>query len=180
MKFLRLAPFFCAAYLLHSTAFSESFRPTDKQPTIALETVALSADPTIVYQQGFPGSVTRTISSTDKIAFYYAAIRVINPSSEKVAISIECVDSAGREVVSKKTLEEVPDITISKYLDSKSGYVEASLGLNPAPNALVSGQKIVLKNEGEYYVRLIANGKLLALTKFRYFIEQKAAKNGKR
>lgn len=164
--------------LLYATFAAASDDQTLPIPVV--ETIALSTDPTMLYGKGFPGTVTRTVSSNDAIAFYFAAIRVINPGKKKFEVKLECVDSSGQLIIGNTSTKEVHALTESKYMEGKSGYLETSLGLNPAVDAVVPGQKMTLKNEEEYYIRLFIDDKLVGLTKFRYFIKNKLPKDGKK
>lgn len=183
MKFLKFSQWTaCYLFIFFALQTNTAAANGDQEktsPIPVIETMALSTDPTMLYGKGFPGTVTRTISSNDKIAFYFAAIRVINPGKNKFELRLECVDSSGQLIIGNTTTREVHDLTESKYLDGKSGYMETSLGLNPAVDAIVPGQKMSLKNEEEYYVRLFIDDKLIGLTKFRYFIKSKPAKDQK-
>ena len=47
--------------------------------SVLLEILVMSASATVVYKNAFPGRATRTITSADKTALYYASLKIINP-----------------------------------------------------------------------------------------------------
>lgn len=143
------------------------------EETVVPEIIAVSKNATELFGKGFPNDVTRTVRNTDKIIFYYASIRIVNPQKQKYAVEIECIDENGDTVIASETMKEIFSINESKYLDGKSGYIETSLGLEPRVGAMVSGQKKSLKPGATYFIRLYVEKRLIGLTQFRYIVVTK-------
>lgn len=121
-----------------------------------------------LFGRPLPGGNTGVIRSTDKIALFYVLLRSVGISKRTHKIRIECVDSKGEEVVSKSIEQTIPDLTAQQYLDKQSGAFEEFLLLDPSPDAVVKGQKKKLEAGQNYYFRLFIDGKMSALSSFRY------------
>lgn len=162
--------FICELAIVSLAPSAYSVEHVEDRDIILPEIVAVSGDATVVYGKGFPGTVTRTITSANKTALYYASLRILNPTKKTYEIKIECIDEIGNPVIEGVVQRELFPVTESKYLESKSGYVEVTMGLNPKPGAMVPGQHKALKNGEGYFVRLYVENKLIGLSHFRYVI----------
>ena len=141
--------------------------------TIIPEALVVADKATVLYGNGFPENYTRVIMSDANIALYYASIKVLNPSKENYNVKIQCQDRKGATVIEGKY--KLPlSLTKSETLGEDSiNYIETTLGLYPQPGKRVPGQRMALKNEETYFVKLWVEGKLVGLTSFRYAIAGK-------
>lgn len=141
-----------------------------KDETVLPEILAVSGNPSVIYGKGFPGTVTRTIRSSDKSAFFYASVRIVNPKKSKYVVKLECVDDAGNVVIEGTLQKEIFPMYRRRYMEGEIGQIEVSLGLNPTAGAKVAQQRMILKDDTQYFIRLYVEGRLISLTNFRYLI----------
>ena len=134
--------------------------------TVVADIVAISNDATVLYGHGFPDNVTKVISSTDKIIYFFGSFRVLNAKKKVYKVILECIDKNG-DVVLKGDVERGLSEEM-KIGDDQSGRFEVSLGLETKPGSKVKNQTKALKDDEEYFVRVWIDGKIVALAGFRY------------
>jgi len=168
MKFVVIVLFMLAA--ASASAQKDVSHLSAASDIVLPDILAVSASPTVAYGQGFPGAVTRTIRSSDKSAFFYASIKILNPSRSRYEMKIECIDEKGDVLIEGAVEKDLFSMYKQHFLSGEIGQLEMSLGLDPQLGALVPGQRVAMKNDSRYFIRLHVDGKLVSLTSFRYLV----------
>lgn len=160
-------------YLLLSAAMPALGAEAGRAPadgSVFPEILVVSANATVVYKNAFPGRATRTITSADKTALYYASLKIINPPKLHYKLRIECVDAEGMVLIDGSADKEIFAVSRQKYLNGEAGQLEITMVLDPRLGAMVRGQRMPLKHDMDYFVRLYVDGKLIGLTSFQYVV----------
>jgi len=119
-----------------------------------------------VFGVSTPTNFVNTVDSKEKIIFFYASVRIMNPTKKKYKTRIVCVDSQNNVIIEGTALQPLQRASILGK--DRTNSIDQTLGLNPKPDAMVPGQKRPLQDGGEYFVKLYVEGELVSITNFRY------------
>ncbi|KTD81772.1 hypothetical protein [Legionella worsleiensis] len=114
------------------------------------------------------GKRTDSFSKNDPIIFYYAIIGVINPTKKMYDVKVVCVDSKGNPVLQSTVKQSLSGFTRHVGGDIIKGYTQ-TLSMDPKVGAMVKDQIVPLKN-GDYYIKLYFENKLIGITRFDYSV----------
>lgn len=118
-----------------------------------------------------PGHGVDSFTNKDDLIFYYAVIGVINPTKKKYNVEMVCVDSKGNTILQGTVKRSLSGFTRHVGGDIIKGYTQ-TLGMDPKIGAMVEGQIAPLRN-GDYFIKLYFEKKLIGITKFNYYVIKK-------
>ncbi|KTD81886.1 hypothetical protein [Legionella worsleiensis] len=112
--------------------------------------------------------IADSFSKKDSMILYYAIIGVINPTKKMYDVKIVCVDSKGNPVLQSTVKQSLSGFTRHVGGDIIKEYTQ-TLSMDPKIGAMVKDQIVPLKN-GDYFIKLYFENKLIGITRFDYSI----------
>lgn len=160
-----------AGFILLSLSAAIASAKTTNDTVVVAEAV-ISNDTMLVMtgSTALPKNVVRSLSSKDKIIYFYSSLLVLNPTKDVYEGRIECVDKMGKTIIGADIQRKI--YGKNAIGEDAIGKLEITLGLDPKPGSIIKGQTEPLKDGEEYYIRTYISGALVGISGFSYSVRK--------